>query len=66
MTSASAADIAKAAKAAFTASQLVDPTERNLALQILQEELEKLKPEILAANKQDLEVSAARNKQRKH
>ncbi|KZV91501.1 gamma-glutamyl phosphate reductase [Exidia glandulosa HHB12029] len=58
MTSTSTArDIARAAKAAFEASQLVDPSERNTALELLLDELEKLKTDILTANKQDLEAA---------
>ena len=48
--------IARAAKAAFEESQLVDASERVLALQIIKQELEALRPEIEAANKADLEV----------
>lgn len=49
-------EIAKAAKAAFEASQLIDSSERVQALHLIKGELEELKDEILAANKEDLEV----------
>ncbi|KAH7101557.1 gamma-glutamyl phosphate reductase [Auriculariales sp. MPI-PUGE-AT-0066] len=55
----SASEIARSAKAAFEASQLVDASERDNALQYLIEELDKLKDAILSANKQDLEVARA-------
>lgn len=48
--------IAKSAKAAFEASQLVDSSERVKALHVIKEELEALKVEIKAANRADLEV----------
>ena len=57
--SATAKDIARAAKAAFEASQLIESHERTVALQVLVEELEKLKSNILAANREDLEVRKA-------
>ena len=48
--------IAKAAKAAFEESQLVDTSERVRALRAMKTELEALKDDIYAANKADLEV----------
>ena len=50
-------DIAKAAKAAFEASQLVNASERIQALHLIRSELESLKAEIHAANELDLDVS---------
>ena len=50
--------IARAAKAAFEASQLVPSSERVRALYEIRKELEVLKVEILEANKKDLEVRA--------
>ena len=50
-------EIAKAAKAAFEASQLIDSSERVQALQLIKTELEDLRDEIYAANKEDLVVS---------
>ena len=52
-----AADIAKAAKAAFEASQLVPCSERVQALHEIRKELEAAKEQILAANRKDLEVN---------
>jgi glutamate-5-semialdehyde dehydrogenase len=49
-------NIAQTAKQAFEASQLVDASERTKALLILKEELDKLKQDILEANRRDLEV----------
>lgn len=51
-----AATIAKAAKAAFEASQLVPSTERVNALHEIRKELEAAKAQILEANRRDLEV----------
>ena len=48
--------IAKAAKAAFDASQLIDASERVKALYAIKEELEGMKEEIREANVKDLEV----------
>lgn len=48
--------IAKAAKEAFDASQLIDTSERVKALHAIKEELEALKDKIHEANVQDLEV----------
>ena len=56
MSEESATKIAKAAKAAFEASQLVDASERVKALQLIKSELEALRDEIHEANKLDLEV----------
>ncbi len=53
---ASPTEIAKAAKAAFEASQLVDSSERITALGLIRQQLEELKPQIQEANKRDLEV----------
>ena len=52
----SAQSIAIAARHAFEASQLVDPTQRNVALQSIHSVLVKRKEEVLVANKQDMEV----------
>ena len=49
-------DIAKRAKAAFEASQLIDSSERVKALHLIKDELELLKNEIQDANKADMEV----------
>jgi len=51
--------IAKAAKAAFEASQLIASSERVRALHELRDELASAKEEILAANRRDLEVHSA-------
>lgn len=48
--------IAKAAKAAFEASQLVPSSERVKALYEIRKELEASKEEILEANRRDLKV----------
>ncbi|KAI0630694.1 gamma-glutamyl phosphate reductase [Trametes polyzona] len=53
----SAAAIAKAAKAAFEASQLIPSSERVKALQEIRKELEAAKDAILAANRADLEAA---------
>ena len=55
----SAQSIAKAAKAAFEASQLIASSERVRALHELREELVSAKADILAANRRDLEVHLA-------
>lgn len=57
MTSSASEEIASAAKAAFEASQLIPSQERINALQAIKAELESRKDQILAANRQDLEVS---------
>lgn len=48
--------VAKGAKLAFEASQLLDATERAKALRAIREELERQQSEILDANKQDMQV----------
>lgn len=57
MTSSASEEIASAAKAAFEASQLIPSQEHINALQAIKAELESRKDQILAANRQDLEVS---------
>jgi gamma-glutamyl phosphate reductase len=52
--------IAKGAKAAFTASQLVSKEERVTALSAIRASLEELKDDVLAANTQDLDVCFSR------
>lgn len=49
--------IAQAARRAFEASQLVDVSERNVALNAIRQVLEQHKDEVLAANKKDMDVS---------
>lgn len=56
MINSTAQDIAKAAKVAFEQSQLISSSERIAALHQIRIELEASKAEILAANKEDLEV----------
>jgi glutamate-5-semialdehyde dehydrogenase len=51
-----ASEIAKAAKQAFEASQLIPPSERINALNAIKNELQDSKDEIIAANRKDLEV----------
>lgn len=51
-----AEEIAKAAKAAFEASQLVTPEQRSNALLAVRVELERMKETVLEANKKDMEV----------
>lgn len=53
-----AEQIAKAAREAFEASQLVAAEERNVALVAIRQELQERKDEILAANEKDLQVSS--------
>lgn len=53
-------EIAKAAKSAFEASQLVDSSERVNALKIIKDELEALRNKIQEANKADMEVFIGR------
>ena len=48
--------IAKAAREAFEASQLVDVSQRNVALQAIRQVLESNRDTVLAANKEDMEV----------
>ncbi len=52
----SAEDIAKAAKVAFEASQLIPSDQRISALHAIKRELEAKKEDILSANKEDLQV----------
>lgn len=56
-TSSPAEQIARAARAAFDASQLIDAAERDAALQAIKMELELSKDEILAANAKDMEAA---------
>lgn len=53
----SAESIAIAARRAFEASQLVDVSERNVALEAIRSKLEQARDEVLAANQQDMQVS---------
>ena len=53
----SAETIAKEAKAAFSASQMLPTSERILALDAIKAELEAKKDSILAANREDLKVN---------
>ncbi|KAG9050412.1 hypothetical protein FS837_005485 [Tulasnella sp. UAMH 9824] len=55
----SAEEIAKASKSAFEASQLVDPSERVKALQIIHDTLAAKKDEIFEANRKDVEAAKA-------
>jgi len=55
-TSTPASDIAKAAKHAFEVSQLIPSSERIDALNSIKRELHANRDEILAANREDLEV----------
>ena len=48
--------IAKSAREAFEASQLVDVRERNIALQSIRKVLLERKDDVLVANKKDMEV----------
>jgi len=57
LTASPADQIARAARAAFEASQLVDPSERNIALEAIRSILAENKEAILAANKKDMDVS---------
>jgi glutamate-5-semialdehyde dehydrogenase len=52
----SATEIAKAARLAFDASQLVGSEERSNALLAVREELERQKEVILQANQKDMDV----------
>lgn len=56
--SSSAETIARAAREAFEASQLVDPEKRNDALRSIRDVLKENKDEILAANEKDMEVGS--------
>lgn len=49
--------LAQAARDAFTASQLLDASERHLALIAVKDALTQAKQEILDANKLDIQVS---------
>lgn len=51
--------IAKAAREAFEASQLVDAERRNDALRSIRDVLQENKDAVLAANEKDMEVSSA-------
>nr|ODO04239.1 glutamate-5-semialdehyde dehydrogenase [Cryptococcus depauperatus CBS 7855] len=57
--SSNAESIAIAARQAFEASQLVDPLERDVALDAIRETIEKAKQKVLAANKKDMEAAEA-------
>jgi len=52
-----AENIAKSAREAFEASQLVDVSERNVALQAIRKVLLEKRDDVLAANKKDMDVS---------
>jgi glutamate-5-semialdehyde dehydrogenase len=54
--SSSAESIAIAARRAFEASQLVNVSERNVALDAIRVKLEQSRDAVLAANKKDMEV----------
>lgn len=56
-TGSSAGGIAIAARRAFEASQLVDVSERNIALEAIRSKLEQARDEVLVANKKDMQVS---------
>lgn len=53
--------IARSAKSAFEASQLIDASQRNGVLEDIQRRLQQRKDEVLAANKQDLEAARSAN-----
>lgn len=53
--------IAIDARRAFEASQLVDSSERNVALQAIRRMLEDKKAEVLEANKKDMDVCGLQN-----
>jgi len=57
--------IAKSAREAFEASQLVDVSERNIALQSIRKVLLERKDDVLVANKKDMEVSLISQNQTK-
>jgi glutamate-5-semialdehyde dehydrogenase len=57
-TSSPAETIARAAREAFEASQLVGPEKRNDALRSIRDVLKENKDEILVANEKDMEVSS--------
>jgi glutamate-5-semialdehyde dehydrogenase len=50
--------IARAARQAFEASQLVPVEQRNVALEAIRKVLEENRADVLAANKKDMEVSS--------
>lgn len=54
--SSSAEETAKSARQAFEASQLIDPSERDVALKAIREVLQEARDEVLAANKRDMLV----------
>lgn len=55
--SASSAEcIAQAARRAFEESQLVDPSQRNVALMAIRTVLEQSRNEVIAANQRDMQV----------
>lgn len=54
--SSNAESIARAARAASERSQLIDVSERNVALQAIRRALEESKEEVLASNKRDMQV----------
>lgn len=56
MTPVDSAQLAKAAKSAFEASQLLDSLEKTKALDLIKHELELQRSEILEANRRDMEV----------
>lgn len=51
--------IALDARRAFEASQLVDPAQRNVALEAIRSVLAERKSEVLEANQKDMQVSSA-------
>lgn len=53
----SAEQVAIAARRAFEASQLIDPSERNVALDSIRSSLASAREEVLAANKKDMEAA---------
>lgn len=62
-TSADTETIAKAARAAFEASQFIDSAERTHALHQIRQELEAGKDSILQANGEDITVRASNHTQ---
>lgn len=56
--SSSSEGIARAARLAFEASQLLSPSERVTALHLIRDELAARKDDILLANARDMEVSS--------
>jgi glutamate-5-semialdehyde dehydrogenase len=54
-----AESIAIAARRAFEASQLVEVSERDVALKAIRDKLEQAREEVIEANKKDMEVSLA-------